>query len=155
MQGQVYDFDADRISAFTSLARANGLGLISMASLGKKLRGVDSVHGLKNALSGYAITPCSIKWQARVYDIESDGTNVRIKENTSAQTQRQQSIDTAALALTRLKAARAAAYAACVQSAITTILQMAGSAIVINRAVKRMLGVLQGLWRSSVHQTSS
>nr|QHH18437.1 nonstructural polyprotein [Norovirus GI] len=140
MQGQVYDFDADRVSAFTSLARANGLGLISMASLGKKLRGVDSVQGLKNALSGYTITPCSIKWQARVYDIESDGTNVHIKENTSAQTQRQQSIDTAALALTRLKAARAAAYAACIQSAITTILQMAGSAIVINRAVKRMFG---------------
>ncbi|BAC11812.1 polyprotein [Norwalk-like virus] len=140
MQGPTYDFDADRISAFTSLARANGLGLIDMAKLGKRLRSVDSIHGLKNALSGYSITPCSIKWQARIYDIESDGTTVKIKENTAAQSQQQHSIDTAVLALTRLRAARAAAYASCLQSAITTILQMAGSALVIHRAVKRMFG---------------
>ena len=44
LQGAVYNFDEDRVAAFTNLARANGLGLISMATLGKKLRSVKSVE---------------------------------------------------------------------------------------------------------------
>nr|NP_786947.1 p22 [Norovirus GI] len=138
--GPTYDFDTDRVAAFTRMARANGLGLISMASLGKKLRSVTTIEGLKNALSGYKISKCSIQWQSRVYIIESDGASVQIKEDKQALTPLQQTINTASLAITRLKAARAVAYASCFQSAITTILQMAGSALVINRAVKRMFG---------------
>ena len=140
LQGPTYDFDTDRVSAFTKMARANGIGLISMASLGKKLRGVSTIEGLKNALLGYKIAKCSIQWQSRVYIIESDGSNVHIKEDKQALTPSQQAINTASLAITRLKAARAVAYASCFQSAVTTILQMAGSALVINRAVKRMFG---------------
>nr|QJC14597.1 nonstructural polyprotein [Norovirus GI] len=140
LQGKMYDFDDDRVSAFTTMARDNGLGILSMASLGKKLRGVTSMDGLKNALKGYKIGACTIKWQAKVYSLESDGNSVNIREEKNVLTQQQQSVCTASIALTRLRAARAVAYASCIQSAITSILQIAASALVVNRAVKRMFG---------------
>nr|YP_009701462.1 p22 [Norovirus GI] len=138
--GKMYDFDDDRVSAFTTMARDNGLGILSMAGLGKKLRGVTSMEGLKNALKGHKIGMCTIKWQAKVYSLESDGNNVNIREEKNVLTQQQQSVCAASIALTRLRAARAVAYASCIQSAITSILQIAASALVVNRAVKRMFG---------------
>nr|QVJ79529.1 nonstructural polyprotein [Norovirus GI] len=140
MQGAVYNFDEDRIAAFTNLARANGLGLLSMAALGKKLRSVNSMEGLRNALKGYKISECDIIWNNRTYTIKGDGSSVSISEKQVTTTLQQQAISSVTLALTRLRAARALAYASCFQSAVVTILQMAGSAVVISRAVKRMFG---------------
>nr|AHV83750.1 ORF1 [Norovirus Hu/GI/Amsterdam/2/1995] len=140
LQGAVYNFDEDRVSAFTSMARANGLGLISMATLGKRLRGVKSMEGLRNALVGYKIGECDIIWNTRVYSIKSDGNTVTVKEKQTPTSPQHQAISTATLALSRLRAARALAYASCLQSAVLSILQVAGSALVVSRAVKRMFG---------------
>nr|APA31975.1 polyprotein [Norovirus Hu/USA/2011/GI.P7_GI.7/CS5567] len=140
MQGAVYNFDEDRVTAFTSLARANGLGLLSMAALGKRLRSVNNMEGLRNALKGYKITECDIVWNNRTYTIKGDGSNVSITEKQVAASLQQQAVSSVTLALSRLRAARALAYASCFQSAVVTILQMAGSAVVISRAVKRMFG---------------
>nr|YP_009423860.1 p22 [Primate norovirus] len=138
--GAVYNFDEDRVSAFTSLARANGLGLLSMATLGKRLRSVKSMEGLRNALVGYKIGECDVIWNTRVYSVKSDGSTVTIKEKQTPTSPQYQAISTATLALSRLRAARALAYASCLQSAVLSILQVAGSALVVSRAVKRMFG---------------
>nr|YP_009701441.1 p22 [Norovirus GI] len=138
--GAIYNFDEDRVAAFTNLARANGLGLISMATLGKRLRTVKTMEGLRNALVGYKIEECDIIWNTRAYSIKSDGNTVTIKEKQAPTSPQHQAICTATLALSRLRAARALAYASCLQSAVLSILQVAGSAVVVSRAVKRMFG---------------
>nr|WRK27518.1 nonstructural polyprotein [Norovirus GIII] len=133
LQAPEYDFDKNRVLAFSKMANDNGLGMLSAMRVANKLKGVTSVSELEEALAGFAIAPCTIVWRGTHYELQSDGTNLTINQLATPQPTVEINY-----ALKRLAAARAVTYWSLAANLVTTAIQAASSALVIHRAVQRI-----------------
>nr|ULF99769.1 MAG: nonstructural polyprotein [Norovirus sp.] len=133
LQAPVYDFDKNRVMAFSKMANDNGLGMLSAMAVANRLKGATSLADMKEALNGMSIAPCQVVWRGITYSIESDGSELKIQKVTTPQP-----IVEVNYALKRLAAARAVTYWSLAANLVTTAIQAASTALVIHRAVQRI-----------------
>nr|QYV43524.1 nonstructural polyprotein [Norovirus GIII] len=133
LQAPEYDFDKNRVTAFTKMASDNGLGVMAAMRLGNRLKNVTTITELESALFGHTIAPCQIVWRGARYSMHTDGKNMSIQQVTTPAP-----VEEVNYALKRLAAARAVTYWSLAANLVTTTIQAAASALVVHRAVQRI-----------------
>ncbi|UGA85771.1 nonstructural polyprotein [Norovirus GVII] len=132
---KTYNFDSGRVAAFRQLAKDNGYSLVETMRVGTVLKDVTDMEGLIQGLQGVRVNPCQIVYRGTTYSLQSGSGGVKIQPIVSQKVQTQSAVHTAVL---RLKRARVRYYVKALQEVISTLLQMAGSAFVVSRVVKRV-----------------